>query len=233
MKTIGIIGAMEEEVLSIKSQMDIISVKNIIGLDFYMGKMSGNNAVLVRSGIGKVNAAICAQVLIDLYAVDYIINVGVAGSVSKELEIGDIVISKDAVYHDFDTSVFGDPIGTIPRMNESYFPADEELIKIAHDAAAETAVENSVVLGRIASGDQFVSSSEVKSNIWSNFKAFCVEMEGTAVAHTCYLNKIPFVIIRSISDKAEEGTTNNYEQFFKDSAEIAAKIVSKMIHIMQ
>lgn len=228
MKTIGIIGAMDEEISSIKEEMDVISTRNIIGLDFFMGKMCGNNVVLVRSGIGKVNAAICAQVLIDMYAVDYIINVGVAGGISKELEIGDIVISDDCVQHDFDTSIFGDPIGFISRMNVSFFKADDELIKIAKEAG-EKVVESTVVVGRIASGDQFISSGEKKSFIWNEFKASCAEMEGAAVAHACYLNKIPFVIIRSISDKAENSSEHDYEKFFRESAKIAAKIVMDMI----
>jgi len=229
-KTIGVIGAMEEEIITLKEQIDIISAKNIIGIDFYIGKMLGNNVVLVRSGIGKVNAAICTQILIDLYAVDYIINVGVAGAVDKSLKIGDIVICKDAVYHDFDTTVFGDAIGIIPRMNESFFKADDVIIKIALEAASKQ--NKNAIVGRIASGDQFVSNSDVKNKIWNNFKASCVEMEGAAIAHTCYLNKIPFSIIRSISDNAEEQNTVNYEQFFKESAVVAAAIVKNMIEIL-
>lgn len=231
MKTVGIIGAMEEEVTNIKDDLDIISAKNINGLDFYMGKLYGNNVVVVRSGIGKVNAAICAQVLIDLYAVDCIINVGVAGAISKDLNIGDIVVSEDAVHHDFDTTIFGDPIGVISRMEESFFKADDELIEKALTAAKKES-SNNVYKGRIASGDQFISTSEAKSKIWNNFKALCAEMEGAAIAHTCYLNKIPFVIIRSISDKAEEGNPINYEQFFRDSAITAEKIVKNMIEII-
>lgn len=228
MSTIGIIGAMDEEVISIKEEMDLISTRNIIGLDFYMGKMGGNNIVLVRSGIGKVNAAICAQVLIDMYGVDYIVNVGVAGAVAKELEIGDIVISDECVQHDFDTTIFGDPLGFISRMNVSFFKADDELIQLAKKVS-ESVIDNQVVVGRIASGDQFISSNEKKAFLWSEFKASCAEMEGAAVAHACYLNKIPFVIIRSISDKAEDSSEHDYEKFFKESAKIAAKIVMKMV----
>lgn len=228
MSTIGIIGAMDEEVISIKEEMDLISTRNIIGLDFYMGKMGGNNIVVVRSGIGKVNAAICAQVLIDMYGVDYIVNVGVAGAVAKELEIGDIVISSECIHHDFDTTIFGDPLGFISRMNVSYFKADEELVKLAKNVS-EAVIENKVVVGRIASGDQFISSNEKKAFLWNEFKASCAEMEGAAVAHACYLNKIPFVIIRSISDKAEDSSEHDYQAFFRESAKIAAKIVMKMV----
>lgn len=228
MKTIGIIGAMDEEIISIKNNIDVISTRNIIGLDFYMGKMGGNNVVLVRSGIGKVNAAVCAQVLIDMYAVDYIINVGVAGAVAKELEIGDIIISDDCVQHDFDTTAFGDPIGFISRMNVRFFKADDELIKIAKDAG-EKAVDAKVYVGRIASGDQFISSNEKKAYLRNEFKASCAEMEGAAIAHSCFLNKIPFVIIRSISDKAEDSSEHDYEKFFRESAKVAADIVLDMI----
>ncbi len=229
MRTIGIIGAMEEEVSQLKSKMDIISTKNIVGADFYLGKMHGKSIILSRSGIGKVNAAVCTQVLIDLYAVDYCINIGVAGAINKELNIGDIVISKDAVHHDFDTTQFGDPIGTIPRLEARFFAADEELIKLAENTASELFVDKNVITGRIASGDQFVSSNDVKSKIWQNTKADCIEMEGAAIAQTCFLNKIPFVIIRSISDKADSNAENNFEKFMKTAAVYTSQLVENML----
>lgn len=229
MSTIGIIGAMEEEVVNIKSDLEIISTKNIIGLDFYMGKMSGNNVIIVRSGIGKVNAAICAQILIDLYAVDYIINVGVAGAISRELNIGDVVVSSDTVHHDFDTSKFGDPVGVISRMDESFFKADETLIALAGEAFEKLNTENKLYVGRIASGDQFISGQEQKNKIWLNFKPLCVEMEGAAIAHTCYLNKIPFVIIRSISDRADEAAEVSFDKFVQHAADISAKVVQNIV----
>ena len=231
MKTIGIIGAMEEEIESIKPHIDIISTKNIVGLDFYMGKMGGNNVVLVRSGIGKVNASICSQVLIDLYAVDYIINVGVAGAINKDLKIGDTVIATDTMHHDMDTSYFGDEIGIIPRMEESCFKSDEKLIKIAIQASNDVIEGSNVVTGRIVSGDQFLCDVEKKNKIWQHFKAFCVDMESAAIGQTCYLNKIPFSIIRSISDNSEEN--NEYENFFKDSAIKASNILKEIISIIE
>lgn len=230
MKTIGIIGAMEEEIESIKPHIDIISTKNIVGLDFYMGKMGGNNVVLVRCGIGKVNAAICSQVLIDLYAVDYIINVGVAGAINKELKIGDIVIATDTMHHDMDTTYFGDELGIIPRMEESKFKADSELIEIALKASNDVLENNKALTGRIVSGDQFLCDVEKKNKIWSHFKAFCVDMESAAIGQTCYLNKIPFAVIRSISDNSDED--NDYENFFRDSAIKASNILRDMIEIM-
>lgn len=228
--TIGIIGAMEAEIVSIKEDMNIISAKNIVGLDFYMGTLNGMNIVLVRSGIGKVNAAICTQILIDMYAVDTVINVGVAGAIAPELTIGDIVISDDLVHHDFDTTVLGDEPGEISGLQDSHFKADDRLIKTALEAVSRVGLRSSI--GRIASGDRFVSSPEEKERIWKLFKAKCCEMEGAAVAHTCFLNKIPFVVIRAISDNAEEGTEINYERFFRESAIKAACIIKNMLELL-
>ncbi len=227
--TIGIIGAMEEEINNILEDMNVLTTKNALGLDFYLGKLndSAHNIVLVRSGIGKVNAALCAQVLIDLFAVDAVINVGVAGAIDRRVKIGDIVISTDAVHHDFDTTALGDEPGVISRMESSVFRADDALI-----SAAERAVEAigfPVHKGRIASGDQFVSDPEQKDRIGRLFAPLCCEMEGAAIAHACYLNMVPFVIIRAISDNAEEGSNVNYERFFRESAVIAGRIIKTMI----
>jgi adenosylhomocysteine nucleosidase len=225
--TIGIIGAMEEEVVNLRESMEVISAKNVVGLDFYLGKLSGNNVVVVRSGIGKVNAAICAQVLVDMYAVDCIINVGVAGALDKSLTIGDIVISSDAVQHDFDTSALGDEPGVISRMDISVFPADEGLVNLAKDTVESLGYP--VYIGRVASGDQFVSSDEVKAKIKKLFNASCCEMEGAAVAHTCYLNKIPFVILRVISDNANDGGNVDYDEFFREAADFGATVAQDML----
>ncbi|MDR2938932.1 MAG: 5'-methylthioadenosine/adenosylhomocysteine nucleosidase [Clostridiales bacterium] len=229
MKTIGIIGAMEEEITSLKSKIEVVSAKNIIGVDFYMGTMHGKNVVVVRSGIGKVNAAICTQVLIDLYAVDYIINVGVAGALAAELEVGDVVISNELMHHDFDTTSFGDPIGVIPRMGTSVFKSDEALISIAKTSADSVLTNNKVFVNRICSGDKFVAKKEDKSKIWSNFKAYCVEMEGAAIAQTCFLNKIPFVVIRSITDKADESADKAYTKNVDTASTNSCKIVEDML----
>ncbi len=227
--TIGIIGAMEEEIKNILEDMNVIKTTNALGLDFYLGSLSNssNSIVLVRSGIGKVNAALCAQVLIDLFAVDAVINVGVAGAIDKNIKIGDIVISKDAIQHDFDTSALGDEPGYISRMDTSVFVADERLVDIAKEVVEEIGFP--VYEGRIASGDQFVSDPSVKDRIARLFNPMCCEMEGAAIAHACYLNKVPFVIIRAISDNAEEGSDVNYERFFRESAVTAGRIIKNMI----
>jgi adenosylhomocysteine nucleosidase len=229
LKTIGIIGAMDEEIAFIKEIAEIISAKNILGLDFYITKFGGNSVIIVKCGIGKVNAAACTQVLIDHFAVDCVINLGVAGAIYKELNIGDIVVSSDAIQHDMDVSALGDPVGTIPRMAESRFKADSELIEKAVEAGS--ALEgHKVFTGTIASGDQFIASAEAKNRIWDNFKAYCAEMEGAAIAHVCYLNKMPFVIIRSISDKADEQADMSFEEFTKIAVKNSSVILEGMLN---
>ena len=227
--TIGIIGAMEEEITNILNDMNVVAAKNVLGLDFHLGTLnnSSHNIVLVRPGIGKVNAALCTQVLIDLFAVDAVINVGVAGAIDKNIKIGDIVISTDAVQHDFDTSALGDEPGVISRMDTSVFPADAHLIEVAKKVVSDIGFP--VYEGRIASGDQFVSDPAVKERIAKLFDPVCCEMEGAAIAHACYLNKIPFVIIRAISDNAAEGSDVNYERFFREAAVTAGRIIKNMI----
>jgi len=228
LKTIGIIGAMDEEVAFIKGVAEIISAKNIIGLDFYVGKYGSNSVVIVKCGIGKVNAAACTQVLIDHFAVDCVINVGVAGAIYKELKIGDVVISSDTVQHDMDATSFGDPIGMIPRMKESLFKADDSLIALAKDAGSLLEGHN-VYVGRVASGDQFVSSMEKKEFIWNTFKGYCVEMEGASIAQVCYLNKIPFVIVRSISDNADGEANISFSEFVGTAVKNSSVILQELI----
>ena len=233
MRTLGIIGAMEEEISFLRDKMEIVTTKNIIGLTYYVGRYVGNNVVLVKSGIGKVNAAICTQVLIDHFGVDYVINTGVAGALSSNLHIGDILISIDAVQHDMDTTAFGDPVGIIPRMAESYFPADEALIRLAMKAAAEIHGGYKVLEGRVASGDQFISTKEQKEKIRHDVKGDCAEMEGAAIAHTCYLNRIPYLVIRAISDDANEKAEMSFDEFCLMAAKRSSDLVEKMIEMMQ
>ena len=228
MKNIGIIGAMSEEIALLKEKADIISSKEMVGLKFHIGKMHGKSVVLVCSGIGKVNAAVCTQALIDMYGVDYLINVGVAGALARELNIGDIVISTDVVQHDMDCVGFGYEPGIIPRLGCSFFEADSELLRIAKEAC-EAVTDKKAYLARIASGDRFVSDSATKSRIWNTFKAYCVEMEGAAVAQTAWLNKIPFVIIRAISDKANEEATMAFDKFVEIAAKNSSSVVEEMV----
>lgn len=228
----GIIGAMEEEVLALKEKLKVSEVRGIASLEFYVGTLNGKEVVLVRGGIGKVNATICTQLLIDCFHVDAVINTGVAGALSEELEIGDIVISTDAVQHDMDASGFGYDIGVIPRMEESYFKADKRLVHIAQKASEVLSMSTNIFTERILSGDQFISDKEKKKELVDLFNGFCVEMEGAAIAHACFVNKVPFVIIRSISDKADDSAEVNFSQFTQVAAANSCKMIEKMIEIM-
>lgn len=230
MSNIGIVGAMEEEVILLRDKINDKKIIRIAGMDFYKGRVENKEVVLVRCGIGKVNAAICTQALIDYFKVDCVINIGVAGGIYEKLEIEDIVISKDAVQHDFDTTTFGDPLGVIPRMDESFFKADEKLTDMALKCSKKISLKSKVYVGRIASGDQFISDVNQNRSIWDHFNAYCAEMEGAAIAHTCYLNKIPFVIIRSISDKADHSADVNFQEFAKKAAKNSNDIIMEMLN---
>ncbi|MFK4998928.1 5'-methylthioadenosine/adenosylhomocysteine nucleosidase [Bacillus sp. N9] len=192
-------------------------------MDFYKGTLDGENIVLVRSGVGKVNAAACAQVLVDHFGVDYLINSGVAGGLSPDVTVGDIVISTDAVQHDVDVTVFGKDPGVIARMDVSNFTADEKLIELAQTSTEGLSEDIKVVKGTIASGDQFIASAEKKDWIYQTFSPHAVEMEGAAIAHVAYLNDVPFVIIRSISDDASGEAEVKYEDFVKLQLKMRAR----------
>ena len=232
MNKIGIIGAMEEEVAILKEQMEVSHRAERAGMEFFEGKLAGKDVVVVRSGIGKVNAGICAQILADLFQVDAIINTGIAGSLNADIDIGDIVISTDAVQHDMDAVNFGYPLGQIPRMDTLAFPADEKLIETARQACRQANPDIHVFAGRVVTGDQFVAERAVKERISSNFGGFCTEMEGAAIAQAAYLNKIPFVILRAISDKADDSATMDYPAFEKKAIEHSVKLVKQMLSML-
>ena len=194
-----------------------------------VGILYGKEAVVVRSGIGKVNAAICTQILADHFDVDLVINTGIAGSLDAAIDIGDMVISTDAVQHDMDTSIFGDPIGQVPRMDTFAFPADAQLVEKAVRANQEANPDIHTFTGRIASGDQFISSQEVKERIVTLFGAKCAEMEGAAIAHGAYLNQIPCVIVRAISDKADNSASMDYPAFEKKAIEHSIRLLEKLL----
>ncbi|MCR5460828.1 MAG: 5'-methylthioadenosine/adenosylhomocysteine nucleosidase [Acetatifactor sp.] len=226
---IGIIGAMELEVEELKSLLQNVKVTSRAGMDFYQGTLSGAQVVIVRCGIGKVNAALCVQILADVFQVTHVINTGVAGSLNAVLDIGDILISVDAVHHDMDVSPLGYAPGIVPQMAESYFKADERLVNLAWDVCQEVNPDVSVLKGRVVSGDQFIAKKEVKERLISTFHGDCAEMEGAAIAHGCYLNKIPFVIIRAISDKADDSAEMDYPTFEKAAAKHCAKLVENLV----
>ncbi len=226
---IGIIGAMEEEVASLKDALTDSKTTTIAGMEFCEGKMENVNVVVVQCGMGKVNAGICANILINQFDCSKIINTGVAGSLENQINIGDIVVSVDACQHDFTVEAIGFEKGEIPYTGLYAFPADETMRKKAVEAVHTAVPDVQVFEGRICTGDQFISSKEQKELIKSNFGGLCCEMEGGAIAQACYLNDTPFVIIRAISDKADESEEINYEIFKKEAAEHCACVVRYMI----
>ncbi|MBP3218438.1 MAG: 5'-methylthioadenosine/adenosylhomocysteine nucleosidase [Lachnospiraceae bacterium] len=225
---VGIIGAMEAEVARIKENMAITRTVEKAQMKFYEGAIGSTSAVVVQCGVGKVNAGLCVQILVDCFHVTHLINTGVAGSLCNDLNIGDVVVSTEAVYHDVDATVFGYAPGEVPSMGTAAFPADEMLRKAAVDAVHTAAPDISVLEGRIASGDQFVCRAEQKAAIIETFAPLCTEMEGAAIAQAAYLNKIPFVILRAISDKADGSDLVDYPVFEKKAAADCAKITEAM-----
>lgn len=228
MNRIGIIGAMDEELETLKKAAVELRTVSRAGMDFYEGLLEKTEVVIVKSGIGKVNAGVCTQILIGDFHVDAVINTGVAGSLDETLDIGDLVISADAVQHDFDVSPIGYKRGEIPYSGIVAFPADRRLRELALAAVRKTAPEAGVVEGRVCSGDQFISSALQKEAITSLFGGACCEMEGAAIAQVCWLNKVPFVIIRAISDAAEEDSSISYEAFMETAAKRCAAVVLEM-----
>ena len=229
MRCIGIIGAMDDEVAGLKEYMQDVKITRKASMDFYEGILEGRRAVVVRSGIGKVNAAVCAQILVDEFQAEVIINTGIAGSLNNEINIGDIVISTDLVQHDMNAVAFGYPAGQIPQMDVFSFQGDEVLRKVAVQACREVNPDIHVYEGRVVSGDQFVSSQEKKEWLIRNFKGSCTEMEGAAIAQAAYLNGIPFLIIRAISDKADNSATMDYPAFEAQAIDHSVNLMLEMI----
>lgn len=226
---VGIIGAMEIEVELLKSEMTVSNIVKKASMEFFEGTIGSTEVVVVKSGIAKVNAGICVQILADIFNVTHILNTGAAGSLDARINIGDIVLSTDACYHDVNATIFGYKKGEIPQLGVLSFPADKDMIGKAKEAIKKAAPDLGIFEGRICSGDQFISSPEVKDEIIKDFDAICVEMEGAAIAQACYLNKIPFVIIRAISDKADGSAIVEYPEFEKKAAHDCAALVTEFL----
>ena len=227
MTKLGIIGAMAVEVELLKEKMENLTVTNHAGMAFFDGKLESLDAVVVQCGVGKVNAAMCAQILCSVFGVTHLVNTGIAGSLCAELDIGDLVVSKDAMYHDFDCVHFGYEMGRVPGMDTVAFPADEAMIGYAL-AAAEEVNPGHARTGRVASGDLFVAEKSAKNRIIEKTGALCTEMEGAAIAHTAYRNKVPFVILRAISDKADDSAEMDYPTFEAIAAHRCAEVAMNM-----
>lgn len=232
MTKLGIIGAMQVEVELLLGAMENKTEKNIAGSIFYEGILEGLEAVVVQCGVGKVNAAICAQILCSCFGVTHLVNTGIAGSLCAQLDIGDLVVSTDAMYHDFDCVNFGYPYGKVPGMDVISFPADEALVDCAF-AAAESVNPGHTKKGRIASGDQFVAVKALKERIIANTQGLCTEMEGAAIAQTAYRNGVPFVILRAISDKADASAEMDYPTFERIAAHRCADVTRAMARMLK
>ena len=223
MTKLGIIGAMEEELETLLQLMEEKQETKKAGSIFYDGILEGLPVTVVQCGVGKVNAALCTQILCDCFGVTHLVNTGIAGSLCADLDIGDLVVSQDSMYHDVDAVAFGYPMGQVPGMDVISFPADDALIGYAF-AAAEAVNPGHTKIGRVASGDQFVASKEVKQRIIDLTKGLCTEMEGAAIAQTAYRNKLPFVILRAISDKADDSAEMDYPSFERIAAHRCAAV---------
>ena len=226
---IGIIGAMDVEIAALREAMEDPAAQVFAGMTFTEGRIGGAEAVVVRSGVGKVNAALCVQLLADRFGVTHIINTGVAGSLDNRIDIGDIVVSTDAGYHDVDATLFGYAPGEVPQLGTVTFAADPALRKLAVDAVTAAAPEIHVFEGRVVSGDQFICDRAVKERIAETFAGLCCEMEGAAIAQAACLNGLPFVILRAISDKADESVQVSYDEFEGKAAVHCAKAVLAML----
>lgn len=228
-EVIGIIGAMDVEVSTLKEAASISRKTVIADMEFCEGTLKGKKVVIVKCGMGKVNAGICANTLINDFGCTKIINTGVAGSLDNRIDIGDIVVSTDAVQHDFTVEAIGFAKGEIPYTGLYAFPADEALRAAAVKAVRESAPDLQVFEGRVCSGDQFISTKEQRDTIISNFGGMCCEMEGAAIAQACYLNHTPFVVVRAISDKPDETEFVEYKVFEAKAAVVCARVVQAMV----
>lgn len=226
---LGIIGAMDIEVDSLKNVMKNPNIKTIAGMDFYEGQIDKKDVVVVKCGIGKVNAAMCTQVLADVFNVDAVINTGVAGSLNNDIDICDIVVSTVAQEHDMDVTPLGYDRGIIPDMEMSVFESDAKLRELAKNSAKNAGLTINVFEGKVVSGDRFIGTHEAKKVLRDIFNGDCAEMEGASIAHVAFLNKIPFLVIRAISDKADGGAEMDYPTFEKKAADNSIKLLKEII----
>lgn len=225
---IGIIGAMDEEIVRFKQGLSSTQESVKAGITFYSGKFYGKDVVLCKSGVGKVNASVCTQIIIDNFKVDKVIFTGVAGALNPILEIGDIVVSNDCGHHDMDATALGFQRGEIPFSNKSIFNADPKLIELAVQASSKV-IEGKSITGRILSGDQFIADRQVVKSLHEDLHGDCTEMEGAAVAQVCDMFEVPFVIVRSMSDKADGSAHINFPEFTKLASQRSYEIVSRML----
>ncbi|MCO7175644.1 5'-methylthioadenosine/S-adenosylhomocysteine nucleosidase [Sporolactobacillus kofuensis] len=230
--TIGIIGAMEEEVALLKEQMGGVKEQEIAGCHFYQGELQGSDVVLLQSGIGKVNAAIGTTLLIDHFHPDHVINTGSAGGTNPSLNIGDVVLSSGVLHHDADATAFGYVLGQIPGMPAVFLP-EENLMKIADRIASKVLQGHQIVEGWIGTGDSFMADAERIQALKVIFpKMMAVEMEAASIAQVCYQFNVPFLIVRSLSDIAGKQSNISFDQFLQTAAKHSAEFILSLIKEM-
>lgn len=234
MKKLGIIGAMEVEnkiILDALKESGAVKETKAGGTVYYEGSIGNTQIVLARSGVGKVNAALCAQRMILQFGADFIINSGIAGAMGKGLGVFDVVVSSDAVYHDMDASAWGYKVCQVPQMDVFSFEADKKTVEKIQEIfpTLQEAKGHKLAVGRVASGDQFVADKELKARIMQNAAPLCVEMEGAAIAHACYLCGVPFVIVRALSDMADDAEETTYTFNEESAAHLSGAILLAII----
>ena len=226
---LGIIGAMDEEVAKLKEMIENPQIVYKSGMDFFSGKIEGTDVVVVKCGVGKVNAAMCTQTMIDVFDVTGIINTGIAGSLDADINIGDIVLASDTLEHDMDVAALGYEPGIIPDTSVSVFKTDDYLMDIAMQAVKASAIDVTVFTGRVVSGDQFISSKEKKEWLVSTFGGRCAEMEGAAIGHVAVLNSVPYLVVRAISDKADDSAQMDYPAFAARAIDNSVRMMTEII----
>ena len=226
-KIIGIIGAMKSEIEAVQGMVENSKTVKIGGTDYVYGEIYGVNVVVAMCGIGKVFAAMCAQTMILTFKPDVVINVGVAGSLSSKLGIGDLAIADSVVQHDMDTTPVGDPLGLISGINIINFPCSAEYVSIFETCAKE--LEANYEIGVIASGDCFVNGKEMKKRITDNFNAISCEMEGGSIGHVCYMNDTKFCVVRAMSDCGDENSHNDYAVSLAKASDVAFKLLDRFL----
>ncbi|USD36940.1 MULTISPECIES: 5'-methylthioadenosine/S-adenosylhomocysteine nucleosidase [Ferrimonas] len=225
---IGIIGAMEQEVALLRSQIQDLQVTTLANIEFYSGTLNGADVVVTRSGIGKVTAAIATTLLIERFAPDAIINTGSAGGFAQELAIGDVVISSEVRYHDVDVTAFGYEIGQLPSQPAAFLP-DARLVDVAKASIVRVG-EVQAIEGLICTGDSFIADPQRTAVMLSHFPAMAAcEMEAGAIAQTCHQFAMPFVVIRAISDNANDDSAVDFDSFIVKAGEHSAKVVMAML----
>ena len=224
---IGIIGALEEEVHSLISDLEDAETLTVGGVKMHIGSLEGRRVAIMRCGVGKVFAAVAAEALVIATSPSLLVNTGVGGALARGLKTGDIVIADKLVQHDMDTSAIGDPVGLVSGINKVYFEADERAVKVLSEGASALGLNSRVAT--VASGDKFIADKGEKERIVSLFGASVCEMEGAAIAHAAYLSETPAVVIRAISDSADEGATMDYLEFLPIAAKNSAALTRYLI----